>query len=344
MPAPEPGLPDWPRAWGAPLARGVIRQQSADFEVTEALGFEPSGDGEHDFLWVEKCDANTAWVASQLARHARIPAGDVGYAGLKDRHAVTRQWFSIRRPTLAGTDWSTVDIPGVRVLDIDRNRRKLRRGAHAGNVFRIVVRGVDCAAAQIDDRLGLIRAGGVPNYFGPQRFGRGGGNIALARSLFSGRRLRRDRRAIALSAARSYLFNEVLSRRVADGSWNQVLPDDLVSIDGSGSFFAVPTVTEDVRARVGRLALHPTGPMWGRGSGDGGEACSPTERQVATQHADLADGLEAAGVDCARRALRTVPQSVRWRHGDGTLTLSFRLERGAYATSLLREIVAIEQG
>jgi tRNA pseudouridine13 synthase len=342
MPAPESRLPDWQRAHGAPLFRAVIKQSPADFEVTEVLGFDLSDDGEHDFLWIEKQNANTAWVARQLARHAGVPAKDVGYAGLKDRHAVTRQWFSVRRPSGAGTDWEAAEIAGVRILETRRNRRKLRRGAHAGNAFRIVVRAADCPAPQVDERLGRIAAAGVPNYFGPQRFGRDGGNLGLARSLFAGTRLQRDRRSIALSAARSYLFNEVLSRRVAERTWDRALAGDLVSLDGRASFFPVPTVTDDILTRVENLDLHPTGPLWGRPDivPDGQPA--RTEREVAERHADLSGGLEAAGAAMGRRALRTVPRQLIWRNFGGTLSLSFQLERGAFATALLREICSFE--
>jgi tRNA pseudouridine13 synthase len=338
MPVPESRLPDWHRAHGAPLFRGVIRRSAADFDVTEELDFELSGDGEHDFLWIEKRDANTAWVARQLARHAGVPARDVGYAGLKDRRAVTRQWFSVRRPSGSGTDWRGADISGVRILDIGRNRRKLRRGAHAGNAFRIVVRGVDCAGSLLEERLTRIGARGVPNYFGPQRFGREGANLALARSLFKGRRMQRDRRSIALSAARSFLFNEVLSRRVADRTWDSALPGELVSLDGRASFFSVPTVTDDIQTRVAQLELHPTGPLWGRTDAGADGQSLESERQVAALYPDLAGGLEAAGVTMARRALRVAARQLDWDLSGGELSLSFRLPRGGFATAVLAEI------
>lgn len=341
MPEPDSRLPDWQRAHGAPLFRARIKQSPADFEVTEELGFDLSDDGEHDFLWIEKRDANTAWVARQLARHAGVPAKDVGYAGLKDRHAVTRQWFSVRRPSGAGTDWEASEIAGVRILDTGRNRRKLRRGAHTGNIFKIVVRGVDCAAPLIEERLGRIGATGVPNYFGPQRFGRDGANVALAKALFAGERMRRERRSIAVSAARSYLFNDILSHRVIDGTWDRVLAGDLVSLDGSASFFSAPSVTDDILARAERHELHPTGPLWGLADMIPDGQPAKTEREVAERHADLAGGLEAAGAAMGRRALRTVPRQLIWRNSGGTLSLSFQLDRGAFATALLREICSL---
>ena len=341
MPEPDSRLPDWQRAHGAPLFRARIKQSPADFEVTEELGFDLSDDGEHDFLWIEKRDANTAWVARQLARHAGVPAKDVGYAGLKDRHAVTRQWFSVRRPSGAGTDWEAIEIAGVRILATGRNRRKLRRGAHTGNAFRIIVRGADCPASQLEERLGRISVAGVPNYFGPQRFGRGGANLALARSLFAGKRMQRDRRGIALSAARSYLFNEVLSCRVAERTWDRAEAGDLVSLDGSASFFPVPSVADDVRTRIGNLDLHPTGPLWGRADTADDKALSEAEQQVAALHSELVDGLESAGVTMARRALRVAVRQLDWEQSGDDLSLGFRLPRGGFATAVLAEIGSI---
>ena len=196
-------LPDWQRAFGEPVASCHIRKANADFQVSEQLGFELSGDGEHDYLQIEKDGANTAWVARGLAKHAGIAASDVGFAGLKDRHAVTKQWFSVRRPAGNKADWMKLDLTGVRVLQEGRHRRKLRRGAHAGNRFRVALRNLTETRGGLRERLAEIRDAGVPNYFGEQRFGRDGGNLGLAGDLFAGRRLSRGKRGMALSAARS---------------------------------------------------------------------------------------------------------------------------------------------
>ena len=195
MPANPGVLPDWNRAHGAPIFAATIRARPSDFQVVEILGFEPDGSGDHDFLWLEKAAANTDWVARQLARHAGVRTADVGYAGMKDRHAVTRQWFSL--PRGRGTDWTSFDVDGVKILDVRRHHRKLRRGTHKGNAFRIALRSRDIAgvAGEIDERLSTIGARGVPNYFGPQRFGRQGANLDLARRLFGGSRLKRGRPA-----------------------------------------------------------------------------------------------------------------------------------------------------
>ena len=161
-------LPDWSRAHGGSLFRGELRQSAVDFCVTEVLGFEPDGEGEHDFLWIEKKNTNTAWLARQLADFAGIAARDVGYGGMKDRLAVTRQWFSVRRPGGTPADWTALDVDGVNVLATSRNTRKLRRGAHAGNQFRIVIRNLRDIAEKseddtLDQRVRAIREQGIPN-------------------------------------------------------------------------------------------------------------------------------------------------------------------------------------
>ena len=194
-------LPDWARAYGAPLFAATIRNRPSDFLVIEKLGFEPDGSGEHDYLWVEKTAANTEWVARQLARHAGARPADVGISGMKDRHAITRQWFSV--PRRGSVDWSMLAVEGVAILDVRSHRRKLRRGAHKSNAFRIALRSLEVSALRplVEERLACIAARGVPNYFGPQRFGHHGANVDLARTLFAGKRLKRDKRSIAISAA-----------------------------------------------------------------------------------------------------------------------------------------------
>lgn len=342
MPGTEPPLPNWPGAHGAPLFRGLIRQNADEFRVDEEPGFACSGDGEHDFLRVEKRDANTEWVARNLARHAGVPVRDVGYAGQKDRHALTTQWFSVRRPTRQGTDWRHFAADGVRILETSRHDRKLRRGSHRGNRFEIVIRGRAPARAAIDDRLTILRQRGVPNYFGPQRFGRDGGNLGLAGRLFAGERLRRDTRSMALSAARSFLFNEILARRVESGSWGQVLPGEAVNLDGSGSFFVTDRVTTDIEARAAALDLHPTGALWGRGAPGCGGLPAALESQVAGLYPAFANGLERAEVDVERRPLRLAIRDLGWEVHPDRVALRFRLGRGAFATAVLREIADLD--
>lgn len=335
-----PELPDWERAHGAPLFDAVIRHRPEEFLVDEHLGFEPSGDGEHDLLRIKKTSANTAWVARQLAAFATIPVRDVGYCGLKDRHAITTQWFSVRRN---GTyDWSDLDAPGVGVLEVTPHRKKLRRGAHRGNQFRIVLRVVDGVAQRpiIDERLDTIKRLGVPNYFGPQRFGRGGANLDLAERLFAGRRMKREQRGIAISAARSYLFNEILDRRLRDRSWDRVLPGERVNLDGTGSVFRAED--EVPASRLAALDVHPTASLWGRAAPLSTDDVARLEREVVAQTPTLAEGLERSDVDAAHRATRLRVQNLKWSVEETAVVLDFYLPRGAFATSVLRELASVE--
>jgi len=321
-------LPDWARVYGeTPLFAATIRTTPEEFDVTEELGFELSGDGEHDYLYVEKTGTNTEWLARQLAGFAEVPAKDVGYSGLKDRHAVTRQWFSV--PRWNQPDWAAFDVDGVSILEVNRNARKLRRGAHRSNRFRIVLHGPLPDIAELEQRLVSIRDSGVPNYFGPQRFGRGGGNVGLADSWAAGKRLPRHKRSIAISSARSYLFNELLAARVADGSWDKLVAGDVANLDGTGSVFDVEDVDDELRERCSELDIHPTALLWGDGSAD----------EAAPQgHDNWLRALSKARVKPALRSLRLKVLDLEWEFGDDALTLRFGLGRGAFATSVLREI------
>lgn len=341
MPATSGALPDWPRAHGVPLFAASIREQPSDFQVIENLGFEFSGSGEHDYLWVEKTAANTDWVARQIARHAGVRAADVGYAGMKDRHAITRQWFSV--PRRGGADWALFMAEGVTILDVRRHHRKLRRGAHDSNTFRIALRAPQAAAMRelADERLGLMAGRGVPNYFGPQRFGRDGANLDLARRLFAGVRLKRDKRSIAISAARSFLFNEILSLRVSDGSWERILPGELVNLDGSGSVFRADAVDATLERRAADLDIHPTATLWGLRNELSPEAIEALEEDATEACSDLRTGLERLGVKAGHRPLRLRISDLSWEFEDDALWLEFSLPSGAFATSVLREIATL---
>ncbi|HSD70526.1 MAG TPA: tRNA pseudouridine(13) synthase TruD [Woeseiaceae bacterium] len=330
-------LPDWRRAWGGPLIQVRLRSSPEDFQVTERLAFEFTGDGEHDVLWIEKSGANTVWVARNLAKYAGVALRDVGYAGLKDRNAVTRQWYSVRRPTAAGTDWPAMHVPGVRLLASSRNQRKLRPGAHAGNAFRIALRGVSAIDPPLLILLERCRNCGVPNYFGEQRFGLDGNNIGLARAFFAGKKLKREDRSMAISAARSLLFNRLLEFRVSAGTWNSLQPGDFANLDGSGSLFAVDELDQTLLERCRSLDIHPTALLWGRavkGSTDTRPAC---EDRVAEEYPDLAAGLEMHA-EQSRRALRLAVREFSWSLENDVLWLEFFLARGGFATAVLREI------
>lgn len=333
----------WPQppAHGVPVGRGVIRRSADDFFVQELPNWAPTDAGEHEVLWIEKRDANTQWVARALARAASCRVGDVGYAGLKDRRAVTRQWFSV--PVRDGVDWPSLEIEGVRVLAVHRHQRKLRTGALAGNRFRIRVSELRLDGGALEERLDAIRRCGVPNYFGPQRFGRDGGNVELARRFAAGERLDRRRRGFALSAARAVVFNAVLAERVRRGDWAQVGAGDVAMLAGSNSFFVVADDAAATAAapRAAALDLHPSGPLWGDGESPARGDTGAREAAVAARFPELVAAIARGRVDAARRPLRIAVEALTAELADGALVLGFELPRGSFATAVLNEVVAV---
>ncbi|HET7923429.1 MAG TPA: tRNA pseudouridine(13) synthase TruD [Rhodanobacteraceae bacterium] len=328
-----------PFAHGGPPITGRLRVEPGDFRVDEELGFEPAGAGEHAFLFVEKIDANTEWVSKRLAEKAGVAPMSVGYAGLKDRHAITRQSFSVHLPGKADPDWSALAIPGVRVLAASRHDRKLKRGAHRGNRFRIRARDVEGDRGAIEQRLALIRERGVPNYFGEQRFGRDAANVTQAREYFAGKRMRKNEIGFAISAARSLLFNAVLARRVADGSWDSALDGEVWMLAGTHSIFGPEPWTVDLARRLAAFDIDPTGPLIGAGELRTTGAVRALEEAAIAPHRDLAEGLARAGLVQQRRALRLRVEGLahEWE-GDDALVLEFRLPAGSFATVVLREL------
>lgn len=330
---------DLPCAYGGPPLRGVLRTSPEDFFVDEELGFTPDGAGEHVFVRVEKRGANTDFVAKELARFAGTRPEAVSYAGLKDRHAVTRQTFSIHLPGKTDPDWSTLEHAEFRLLEAVRHSRKLQRGALKGNRFRIVLRDVQGDRAAAEGIVESIRSQGVPNYFGEQRFGREAANVGKALAMFKGRRVQRHERSMLLSAARSQLFNAVLSARVEQGNWNCSLEGDVFMLAGTHSIFGPEPLTPELRARLERGDIALTGPMWGAGELRTRDVVAELEDSVAAQFPELAAGLAANGLRQERRSLVLRPHelAIRWLPEAGT-ELSFYLSSGAYATVLLREL------
>ncbi|HVC17482.1 MAG TPA: tRNA pseudouridine(13) synthase TruD [Rhodanobacter sp.] len=331
-----------PWAYGGPPLQARLRSAPEDFRVEEILGYDADGQGEHVLLWVEKRGANTDWVARELARFAGVPPVAVGFAGMKDRHAVTRQTFSVQMAGKPDLDWSTFPHAEVKVLAATRHSRKLKRGALRGNRFMLVLRDVQGDREAAERVLGQIAVCGVPNYFGEQRFGREGGNVAQARAMFTGRRVERDKRSFLLSAARSQIFNDVLAARVERGAWDTPLDGEIWSLAGSRSWFGPEPFTEALAGRLARADIHPSGPLWGQGEPPSQAQAGALERAAAAACQDLADGLVSARMDQERRPLRLIPQDLTWRWlDDDALELVFELPAGAYATVVVRELALL---
>ena len=363
---PQPSLP--------PIKQAIYKSSNEDFVVNEIMALNFTDEGEHLWLHVQKSGINTAYLAKLLSEWADIPLRDVGYSGLKDRHALTTQWFSLRIPKkqLPATDFAPVDIKeheSITILAQHWHNKKLNRGTHRANQFIIALRAIEFADNAsvteqkkfVEQHLQSISKTGVPNYFGAQRFGHGGNNIKEALNLFTrplSRALvdktdakKKDRRkgvpreqnSMELSAARSLIFNAILAARVNDGSWASGLAGEVFNLNGSGSIFASEQMDDTLRARLACGDIHPTGVMWGLVNDKVAGVAAQLERDVIQQSTllnYLASALEQHSVKAQRRALRLPVEQLSWDWPDNnTLVLSFTLTTGSFATSVLASLV-----
>ncbi len=316
-------LPDWPNAYPASGGQALLKQHNEDFQVTELPLALPGGEGEHIWLDIEKNGANTTYVAQVLAEAAGVTEKDVGYAGLKDRHAITRQWFSIYFPKGETPDLTTLEHPEFRVLSQSRHVKKLRPGDLLGNHFRICLRDISGDRDAIETNLKAVQEHGVPNYFGAQRFGHGGGNVEMGRAMLAREKRVRNpkKKGLYLSAVRSFIFNEVLAERIGRGLWGKSLNGDLLDDTGLN-----------------------TGPLWGRGRVAVTDDALALETEIEQRHPQMCDGLEHAGLNQERRALVAMPARMSWEWPEADqLVLTFSLPAGYYATSVLNEILLTQE-
>ncbi|BBM02638.1 tRNA pseudouridine(13) synthase TruD [Microbulbifer sp. GL-2] len=312
---PEAWNLNWPRALGGAAISADFRTEPEDFVVDELAFPETCDGGEHVYLHIKKRGANTAWVAKQLAKLAGVRPLDVSYFGLKDRHAVTTQWFSVWLGQKSEPDWSQINSDEILLLQNFRGARKLRRGEHVGNRFKIRLRstrGDRQAAQQVLEQIG----DGVPNYFGEQRFGIKGGNLDLVRQLAEEEgRCRKSDKAFAMSAARSWLFNQVLADRVGSGNWLECLE--------------------------GEPEVDPSGPLWGRGRNPAAGIQGELEEAILQAWQPWCNWLEHCGLKQERRQLILRPEAFCFQWEGDDLTLEFALPPGAFATALLREVAEL---
>ncbi|WP_053981964.1 tRNA pseudouridine(13) synthase TruD [Marinagarivorans algicola] len=360
---------DFPYAYGKPALRALLKGENAHFVVHEQLGFEPAGEGEHWYVHTESDGDNTQWLADQMAKALGVKALDIGFCGLKDRHAITRQWFSIYDPKQSIHDLKArlaPALPNSQILEVTRGQAKLRRGMHAGNGFIITLVFSDLALASIQAplvaKLEQIKACGVPNYFGLQRFGRNGNNLqefdrfllqqeavkasrdstTLAPTTKKGRNKPRKPKGIILSAARAYLFNCVLAERVKSETWQCVIDGD-VTHEGHASALN-QCVTQNAKPLIEGSTLPEnvaTAPLWGRGRSHTAGRALMIEQEALHSMSAWANALEHLGLSQERRKLCSVPQDFMWGFDDKdavTLRLIFSLPPGEYATGILREV------
>jgi len=329
-----------PPSLGSINYTGSIRHCPEDFRVTEVISFSPSGSGDHIYLYVKKRECNTDWVAQQLAKVAGLKLVDVGYAGKKDRHAVTRQWFSLHMPNQPEPDWENALPDEINILEKTRHEKKLKSGAIKENQFCIVVREIEGDMADIERRLLCLKDQGMPNYFGQQRFGNNNGNVRkLIEMVKHRRRVKRTQRGIYISAGRSFLFNQILKQRILQKNWNQAIDGDVMMLDGSKAIFVAEADDEQLVPRVNEMDIHPASMLWGRGERLAKADAAIIEAQVLEANSELLDALDQSGSQLSYRALRVNLSLLEWQSENNSLTLNFSLPTGAYATSLLNEVV-----
>ncbi|WP_125779427.1 tRNA pseudouridine(13) synthase TruD [Pseudoalteromonas rubra] len=320
--------------YGEPLARAEFKSQPEDFMVDEILDIDFTGEGEHVCLQIVKKGENTAFIARKLAEFAGVAPRDVSYGGLKDRHGVCTQWFSVPVPIKQELDFSTLNCDSLFVLKQVRHNRKLRTGCHKGNRFTITLRNVS-EPLDLLSRVNAVRQG-VPNYFGEQRFGHDGYNLEMAQRLFDGERIRDKKlRGLVISAARSHIFNQLVSRRVAEHGLAKTWHREVFMLSGSNAFFE-EDISDELIVRLLEADIVLSAPMLGKGE----KGLTALEIEWLKPFADWWQGLGALGLKNERRALRVIPENLAVKTLDATtVQLSFDLPKGCYATAILRELV-----
>lgn len=337
-----------PYAYGQPTCQAALKTTPEDFEVEEILGYPLSGEGEHLWLWIEKRGENTDFIAQALAKWLGLSGKAIGYAGKKDRQALTRQWFSVHLPGTATPDLSTCPIANIQILDNIRHSKKLQTGGLQGNRFKLVLRHFQGNLADLTQRCERVQQQGVPNYFGEQRFGKNMNNLTQATALLTqdhqNRKQRngrqRNQQGMYISAARSWIFNQILAKRLSQGSLLHLLSGDVLMLEGSQACF-MNDDSEQLQQRLHNLDIHLTGALVGRGRLMTQLDALVLEHSVIEQYPEWQNGLEHVGLNQERRALRVVPKDFEWQFDQDNLQLRFTLPAGSYATMVLRELILV---
>lgn len=332
---------EWPYVYGKPITTATFKLVPEDFQVVEFFDGEFSGEGEHIILKIEKRGLTTEEVVKSLGRLINKPSKLISYAGLKDRQALTTQWFSVHAPgeTIDGIE--ALSAPGWKVLESNRHNKKLRPGFLSGNHFVMTLRDVSDLDALMQ-RIELIKTQGVPNYFGEQRFGREAGNLMRAEELLVQGRKVKDRflKGMYCSAARSWIFNLILSKRVEEGSWNKALAGDVMQLSGSNSIFVIDVPDDEVLRRIKDQDISPASPLPGKKKHMVKGPALALVDHVYGQWEPWLAGLERHGLEEAWRANILRVTQLDYVINDKTITLSFTLPPGAYATVVLRELAS----
>lgn len=327
-------------------ASGIIRFTPEDFQVTEISDIELSGEGEHLWMYVQKTNCNTDWVAKYLSNVCQVPRRQVGFAGLKDRHAITKQWFSIQLPKVSDIEKINSALPDeISVLQSNKHSRKIKIGQLDANKFEIMIRDIKGNKAQIEKNMGSIVENGVPNYFGPQRFGHDMGNIQKCKDWFSGsyKVKSKNLKSLLISTARSHIFNCIVAKRIEDKIWDTTIVGDILQLNKSHSWFPMSDATPDeISKRLKEFDIHITAAMYGEDLVQSTDICAELETQIAEQFPIYQQGFEKFRLKQDRRAVRICPIDFKYEWIDENLLLNFKLLPGSYATGIIREILLVD--
>ncbi len=348
---------EWPRPVKGPLLTsdvpaigGRLKERVEDFVVHEIPAYEPSGEGPHYYLRVEKRHVDGRSMIEAIAEHFGVGTGDVGTAGIKDRRAITRQWVSlpaqqVRRPPREGEAVGE----GIEILATSRHRNKLRTGHLRGNRFSVRLRETSLRAEALKEAVEkvatVVSSQGMPNYFGEQRFGDGGKNLEVGwRWLRDGVKPKgRFMQKMVASAVQSEVFNRVLARRLVEGTWKEAIDGDIFEkVDTGGRFWIDRREREETQRRLETGAIAITGPMPGSKEGLARKSAGALEREVVEEMGLKAEYFERFGRRGrgTRRPMTAYVDGLSWElEEEGVVRFDFGLPAGSYATVLLREFM-----
>lgn len=325
-----------------PGTGGRIRSEIDDFVVTEIPSYLPSGAGDHVYAYLEKRGLATMDLVRLLQRQG-VPERDVGFAGQKDKYAVTRQWVSVHEEYASQLE-TLADADGVELLEMSRHRNKLGLGHLRGNFFELRVRDpVLDWKAKAEAIIAHLQSVGLPNYFGPQRFGHFNTNASDAVRIIRGEKVAGGRRMHKFyqSALQSFIFNTLLKLRMEAGTFDSILSGDMAQKHETGGMFIVDDpAAESTRAQA--LEISAVLPMFGK-------KVKPSTGMAGEIEAGVLGELELEWQDFrsahgARRASRVKLDEVGLTSTDDGYVVSFTLPKGSFATCLMRELMKTEEG
>ncbi|WP_454785138.1 tRNA pseudouridine(13) synthase TruD [Legionella sp. WA2024007413] len=336
---------DWAYVNGLPKSTSCFKCTPEDFQVNEFFDSPFSGEGEHIVLKIEKKGLTTNELVKSLAKLVHKPEKSIGYAGLKDRQALTTQWLSIHAPGEQIPEIAKLAAPGWRILEHTRHHKKLKPGFLTGNHFIVHLREIS-HQEDLLNRIERIKKDGVPNYFGEQRFGRNAGNLLKAEEMFVRGRKVKDRflRGMYLSAARSWIFNLILSHRVREQSWNIPLPGDVMKLQGSNSIFIINHVDNELLQRIRDKDISPASPLPGKSKFKLQDKALSLINKIYLDWQPWLTSLELYGLEEDWRANILHVEELSCVIKGNDAELSFSLPAGGYATAILRELTFYQNG